>query len=189
MTAQPKTWVPVQEYFVRDQHASEKLEYYAGTVVAQAGATARHNLIISNLIGHLYAPVRKNGCHIFPSDIRVQAIAQQIYTYPDLTIVCGTPQYAEPSEMTLLNPTVIMEILSPSTELRDRKEKLGYYRSIESLQAYIFIGQHAPYVQRYTRQTEHFWYVHLIDELADEVALEAIGCAIAMQSIYDGIAF
>jgi Uma2 family endonuclease len=88
--------------------------------------------------------------------MRVQAIDQQVYTYPDLTIVCGEPQYAEPSELTLINPTVIIEILSPSTEVRDRKEKLVYYRSIASLQTYVLVGQNAPYVQRYTRQTEHF---------------------------------
>lgn len=121
--------------------------------------------------------------------MRVQAIDQQIYTYSDLTIVCGTPLYAEPAELTLINPTLILEILSPSTEARDRKEKLVYYRSIETLQTYVLIGQTAPYVQRYTRQTEHFWYVHLIDDLMAQVELDAINCTIAMQAIYEGIAF
>lgn len=189
MTAQPKTHVTAQEYFLQDQQSAEKLEYYAGIVVAQAGATARHNLIVSNLIGHLYAHVRRQGCHIFPGDMRVQAADQRVYTYPDITIVCGTPQYSDPSEMTLINPMVIIEILSPATESRDRTEKLVYYRSIESLQEYILIAQHTPYVQRYTRQTPHFWYVHLTDDLAAQVELAAIGCSLPMQAIYDGIAF
>lgn len=187
MTAQPKERVSVHDYLVQDQQSDTKLEYYAGTIVAQAGSTARHNLIVANLIGHLYPQVRRNSCQIFPSDMRVQAIDQTIYTYPDITIVCGTPQYADPNEMTLLNPTVIIEILSPTTEARDRTEKLVYYRRIESLQEYILIAQHTAYVQRYTRQTPHFWYVHLTDDLADQVTLEAIGCTITMSEIYDGI--
>jgi Uma2 family endonuclease len=189
MTAQPKTHVTAPEYFVRDQQSAEKLEFYAGIVVAQAGSTARHNLIVSNLIGHLYPQVRQQGCRIFPGDMRVQAVDQRVYTYPDITIVCGPPQYADPSEMTLINPMVIIEILSPSTETRDRTEKFVYYRSIDSLQEYILIAQHMPYVQRYTRQTPHFWYVHLTDDLAAQVEFEAIGCALPMQAIYDGITF
>lgn len=189
MVAQLKQWYTAQEYFLADQQSSDKLEYYSGYIVAQAGSTARHNLIIANLIGHLYTPVRTNGCHIFPSDMRVQAIDQRVYTYPDLTFVCGTPQYAEPSEMTLLNPTVIIEILSPSTQAKDRKEKLEYYRTIDSLQAYILISQDAPYVQYYTRQTPYFWYVHLVDDMAATIEIAAIHVAIAMQDIYSSINF
>lgn len=187
MTAQPNVWETAQTYFLRDKQSSEKLEYYAGAIVAQAGSTARHNLIVGNIIGHLYAQTRKGGCQIFPSDMRVQAIDQQVYTYPDITIVCGTPLNAEPTEMTLLNPTVIIEILSPSTEARDRKEKLEYYRTIKSLQAYVLIGQTAPYVQFYSRQTEHFWYVHLIDDITANVEFAAIGCTITVGAIYEGI--
>jgi Uma2 family endonuclease len=189
VTAQPKPYIPTAEYFILDQQSDTKLEYYAGTIVAQAGATARHNLIVANIIGHLYAQVRRNACHLFPSDMRVQAVDQQAYTYPDVTIVCGTPQFADPAEMTLSNPTIIIEILSPSTEARDRKEKFFYYRAIDSLQEYVLIAQNTPYVQRYTRQTPHFWYVHLTDDLADQVVLEAIGCTLTMSAIYEGIAF
>ncbi len=189
MIAQRKQGHTAQEYFLHDQQSSDKLEYYAGYIVAQAGSTARHNLITANFIGHLYAPVRTNGCQVFPSDMRVQAIDQRVYTYPDLTIVCGTPQYAEPGEMTLLNPTVIIEILSPSTQAKDRKEKLEYYRTIESLQAYILVAQDAPYVQYYTRQTPHFWYVNLVDDMAATIEIAAINATISMQAIYTGITF
>lgn len=188
MTAQPKSWIKVQDYFIQDRRSETKLEYYAGVIVAQAGATARHNLIVANLIGHLYPQVRRNDCRIFPSDMRVQAVDQSVYTYPDITVVCGTPQYAEPNEMTLINPTLIIEILSPATEARDRTEKFIYYRKIASLQEYILIAQNTAYVQRYTRQTPHFWYVHLTDDLDDQVTLEAINCALPMRVIYDGIA-
>lgn len=188
MTAQPDLWVDLAEYFRRDQQSDTKLEYYAGTVVAQACSTARHNLIVANLIGHLFPQVRRNGCRIFPSDMRVQAVNQTVSTYPDITVVCGTPQYADPSQMTLLNPTVIIEVLSPTTQTRDRSEKLVYYRQIESLQAYILIAQHTAYVQRYTRQTAHFWYVHLANRLTDQIAIEPIGCTLALADVYEGIA-
>lgn len=189
MTAQPTPHVTVQDYFLQDEQSDAKLEYYAGQIVAQAGASARHNLIVANLIGHLYAQVRHNGCHIFPSDMRVRAIDQQVYTYPDLTVVCGAPQYADPGEMTLLNPTMIIEILSPTTEARDRKEKFVYYRQIESLNEYVLIAQHTPYVQRYTRQTPLFWYVHLTDELANHVTFETLGWTLPLQAVYEGITF
>ncbi|MEM8532927.1 MAG: Uma2 family endonuclease [Chloroflexota bacterium] len=178
-----------EDYFVLDQQSVSKLAYYDGVTVAQAGSTARHNLIVTNLIGHLYPQTQQNDCRIFPSDMRVQAIDQRVYTYPDLTIVCGTPEYREPNEMTLINPTVIVEILSPSTETHDRKEKFLYYRSITSLQEYILIAQHTPYVQRYTRQTPHFWHIHLADTIADQNTLETIGCTLRLQDIYTGINF
>lgn len=91
--------------------------------------------------------------------------------------------------MTLINPTAIVEILSPSTETHDRKEKFLYYRTITSLQEYILIAQHTPYVQRYTRQTPHFWHIHLADSIADQITLEAIGCILRLQDIYAGIDF
>ena len=187
MTAQPDPRVATQEYFRQDQQSEGKLEYYAGTVVAQAGSTARHNLIAANLIANLHPQARQNGCRIFPGDMRVQAIDQAVYTYPDVTVVCGAPLYADPGQMTLLNPTVIFEILSPTTQTRDRTEKLVYYRQIDSLQEYILIAQHTPYVQRYTRQTAHFWYVRLTDDLADQIAIPAIGCTLALADVYDGV--
>jgi len=189
MSAQPSTLLTTSEYLQRDQDSPHKLEYFHGTIVAQAGATARQNMIISNVIGHLFPQLRRQGCRIYPSDLRVQAITQLVYTYPDLTIVCGSPRFLEPSELTLINPTIIMEILSPSTDAKDRNEKLIYYRSIDSLREYILIDQNAPYVQRYTRQTPYFWYVHLTDTLDAVISLEAVNVSLPMAAIYDGITF
>ena len=189
MTAQPHSLLTVSEYFDHDQRSDDKLEYFYGIIVAQAGATARHNTIVTNVIGHLFPQLRRQGCRIYPSDLRIQAIDQRVYTYPDLTIVCGTPQFLEPSEFTLINPTIIMEILSPSTAAKDRNEKLVYYRSIASLQEYILIDQNSLYVQRYTRQTAHFWYVHLTDTREAVIPLEAVGVSLPMDAIYEGIVF
>jgi Uma2 family endonuclease len=189
MSAQPANLLTVGAYFQQDQDSPHKLEYFHGTIVAQAGATARHNMIVSNVIGHLFPQLRRQGCRIYPSDLRVQAITQHVYTYPDLTIVCGPAQFLEPSEMTLINPTIIIEILSPSTEAKDRNEKLIYYRSIESLQEYILIDQSVPYVQRYTRQTPHFWYVYLTDTHDAVISLDSVGVSLPMAAIYEGIMF
>lgn len=187
MPAQPDMHLNAHHYFEQDADSREKLEYFNGQIVAQAGSSARHNLIVANLIGHLYAELRQRDCRVFPSDMRVQAIDQKVYTYPDLSIVCGQPRFSDPGEMTLINPLVIVEILSPSTEAHDRKEKFMYYRRIESLQEYILIDQQTPYVQRYSRQNPHFWYVHLTDDLAGQVTINSIGCTLAMQAIYEGI--
>ena len=189
MTAQPHISLTVGEYFRHDQRSQGKLEYFHGTIVSQAGATARHNTIVTNVIGYLFPQLRRQDCHIYPSDLRIQAIDQHVYTYPDLTIVCGQPHFLEPSELTLINPTIIMEILSPSTDAKDRNEKLVYYRSIDSLQEYILIDQNTPYVQRYTRQTAHFRYVHLTDSLEEVITLDAVGVTLPMEAIYDRIVF
>jgi Uma2 family endonuclease len=189
MTAQANIRLTVGEYFHHDQRSQDKLEYFHGTIVAQAGATARHNAIVTNVIGHLFPQLRSQDCRIYPSDLRIQAIDQHVYTYPDITIVCGQPHFLEPSEITLINPTIIMEILSPSTDAKDRNEKLIYYRSINSLQEYILIDQNTPYVQRYTRQTAHFWYVHLTDTLKEIITLDAVGVTLPMEAIYDRIVF
>jgi Uma2 family endonuclease len=189
MTAQPNISLTASQYFHSDQRSNDRLEYFYGTIVAQAGATARHNTIVSNVIGHLFPQLRRQDCRIYPSDLRIQAIDQHVYTYPNLTIVCGPPQFLEPNELTLINPTIIMEILSPSTDAKDRSEKLVYYRSIDSLQEYILIDQNSPYVQRYARQTAHFWYVHLIDTLEEVITLEAVGVTLPMDAIYDRIVF
>jgi Uma2 family endonuclease len=189
MIAQPNIPLTVREYFRHDQRAQDKLEYFYGTIVAQAGATARHNAIVTNVIGHMFPQLRRQNCHIYPSDLRIQAINQHVYTYPNLSIVCGSPQFLEPNELTLVNPTIIIEILSPSTDAKDRNEKLVYYRSIDSLQEYILIDQNTPYVQRYTRQTAHFWYVHLTDALEEVITLDAVGVTLPMGAIYDRITF
>ncbi|HEU4322477.1 MAG TPA: Uma2 family endonuclease [Roseiflexaceae bacterium] len=189
MTALHDAPVTAQEYFALDARSEARLEFYAGVVVAQVGASARHNLIVSNLIGHLYPQVRQSGCRIFPSDMRVQAIDQRVYTYPDCSIVCGPPRYAEPAELKLLHPVAIIEILSPSAEGRDTRDKLQGYRTISSLHEYVLVAQHAPYVQRYVRQDPLLWHVHLTDDLGGRVTLETIGYSLPMQAIYDGITF
>ena len=189
MIAQPNIPLTASEYFDRDQRSDDKLEYFYGTIVSQAGATARHNTIVANIIGHLFPQLRSQGCRIYPSDLRVQAVDQQVYTYPDLTIVYGPPLFLEPQELTLLNPTIIIEILSPSTDAKDRNEKLVYYRTIDSLQEYVLIDQNMPYVQRYTRQTAHLWYVHLTDTLDSDISFDAVGVVIPMEAIYDGLVF
>lgn len=187
MTAQADVRATPAEYFRADERSPARLEFFRGMIVAQAGSTARHNTIVSNIIGTLFPVLRARGCRIFASAMRVQAIDQVVYTYPDLTIVCGAGTYLEATERTLLDPIVIIEILSPSTEVRDRREKLPYYRNIESLQAYLLIDQFTPYVQSYTRQTAHFWFVHLTDDLDGEVALDAVGATLPMRAIYDGV--
>jgi Uma2 family endonuclease len=189
MLAQRRPHFSVADYLQQDQQHTEKLEYYEGEIVVQAGSSARHNLIVSNLIGHGYAALRSRGCQIFPSDMRVRAIDQRVYTYPDVSIVCGTPQYAEPTEVTLLNPTVIIEILSPSTQGYDQRSKLMYYRAIDSLQAYLLIAQDRPHVQYYSRQKGALWSLQFADNLTSTITIRAISLTLALTEIYSGIAF
>jgi Uma2 family endonuclease len=117
MTAQPRPSLTETEYLERERANTIKHEYHAGEVFAMAGGSEAHNLIASNVNASIYAQIRGRGCRIYPGDMRIKIVNTGLYTYPDLTIVCGTPEFTHMTKRdTLLNPTIIIEILSPSTE-------------------------------------------------------------------------
>ncbi|WP_245863671.1 Uma2 family endonuclease [Candidatus Viridilinea mediisalina] len=124
MNAQPRPYLSEAAYLERERVSTIKHEYYAGELFAMSGASEAHNLIASNVHASLYNQIRGRGCRIYPSDMRVKVAKTGLYTYPDLTLVCGQPKFADQVKRdTLLNPTVIIEILSPSTERYDRGVK------------------------------------------------------------------
>lgn len=189
MITQPKPPFSFQEYQHRDNRSKEKLEFYAGLMLAQAGASARQQLIVANIMGHLQSIADHQAAHIYASDLRVQAVDQWIYTYPDVTIVNGEPVFAAANNQNVVNPSVIIEVMSPATEARDRKEKLEYYRQIASLQEYLLVAQHAPYVQRFVRQSTHLWHVQMIDDLTNTVRIEALAYDLPMATLYASVDF
>jgi Uma2 family endonuclease len=135
MTAQPKPYMTEAEYLDLERVSLSKHEYFAGNVFAMTGASEQHNLIASNVTAALHHQLRGRSCRIYPSDMRIKVVQTGLNTYPDLTIICGPPQFTDPIKRdTLINPTVIIEILSPSTERYDRGLKFQNYRTIASLQ-------------------------------------------------------
>lgn len=141
MTAQPKPYLTPEEYLAMERVSEAKHEYLAGSIYAMAGGSKRHNRIAGSAYATLYAQLRRRNCVVYPSDMRVKSVQTGLYTYPDITIVCGNEQFEDDIEDTLLNPTVIVEVLSPSTEKYDRGKKFQHYRTILSLREYILIAQ------------------------------------------------
>jgi Uma2 family endonuclease len=178
-----------QEYLIRERQASIKSEFYQGEIFATGGGSANHSLIAANLVREAGNALKDKPCTVFNSDLRVQVQATGLYTYPDATIVCGEQIFDDDHRDTLLNPTVIIEVLSDSTEKYDRGKKSNHYRQIASLKELILIAQDRPQVERFTRQPNGDWLFHEQKELSAEFELKSLGISVAMSELYRGVKF
>src|SRR5258708_7680372 len=136
MSALPEMTWTVERYLAFERESDLRHEYLNREIFALAGASLRHNLIAANTLASLHSQLRKRECTVYPSDMRLKVSRTGLYTYPDLSVVCGTPQLEDDHQDTLLNPTLIIEVLSPSTESYDRGKKFQHYRTVETLPNY-----------------------------------------------------
>lgn len=150
MSAAPDTYISVEEYLDLERRAERKAEYYQGRICLMAGASVNHNLIVANLIAAVHGRTKGTPCRVFPSDLRVKC-PSGLYTYPDAIIVCGERDLEDKHRDTLLNPTVLFEVLPPSTETYDRGAKFDHYRAIPSLQEYVLIAPDQLRIEHYQR--------------------------------------
>ena len=157
MSTQPKTLLTPEQYLEIELKAEYKSEYYNGEMFAMAGASERHITLAYNLYGLTQQYLRGKKCRGFTSDLRVLVSGSGLYTYPDFTATCDEPKFSDTISYTLLNPTLIAEILSPSTEDYDRGRKNKLYRTIPSLQEYLIISQERPECELYRRQADGTW--------------------------------
>lgn len=170
-------------YLAFERAAQGKHEYWHGEVFAMAGASRRHNLLVANLVRMLGNALLDRSCEVYPSDMRVANATRDVFTYPDVTVVCGEPTFADDGPDTLLDPLVVVEVLSESTEAYDRGKKFEHYRSIPSVRHYMLVAQDQPMVELYTRQGDGTW--SLSDRrLGDTVGLTALGCELAVSELY-----
>lgn len=189
MCAMPKPRLTAQEYLQIERQAEYKSEFYAGRIYAKAGASEEHNLITLNVGSELRGQLRGGPCRTYASDMRVKVDVTSRYTYPDVVVVCDEPQFEDAELDTLLNPTLIVEVLSPSTESYDRGEKATDYRQIPSLREYLFIAQDRPHVERYRRGEGDEWILSEADGLDAVLPLSAIGCQLRLADVYERIEF
>ncbi len=178
-----------QEYLIRERQTSTKSEFYQGEVFAMGGSSANHSLIAANFVGEARNGLKDSPCAVFNSDLRVQVQSTGIYTYPDATSVCGELEFDDDHRDTLLNPTVIVEVLSDSTEKYDRGKKSNHYRQITSLKELILIAQNRPHVERFTRQPNGDWLFHEQKEMTADFELKSLGISVAMSELYRGVKF
>ena len=187
MCALPKHYLIPEEYLALERQAETKSEYFRGEVFAMAGASFAHTSISFNLLVSLAPQLKRGLCTARSSDLRVNVRATNFYAYPDIVVVCGQPQFEDRHRDTLLNPTVIFEILSRSTEGYDRGEKFANYRTLESLTDFILVSQHRPLVEHYARQPDETWLLKSCEGLKAVLLLPSIGCELPLAEIYDKV--
>jgi len=154
-----------------------------------AGAQRAHNRISANLIAAFHGQFRSRPCDVYPSDMRVHVRATGLYTYPDATVVCGEQLFADSAVDTLLNPSVIVEVLSASTEAYDRGRKFEQYQPIDSLCEYLLVSSDRVHVDLYTRQPDGRWLPTSANRLEDALSLESVGARIALSDLYEKVEF
>lgn len=189
MSAIPKTKLTPEDYLEFERKSEEKHEYFNGEIFAMSGAKRNHNKITTNLSGLVWQHLKGKNCESYANDMRVFVPATGLYTYPDLVVVCGEPLFQDDVFDTLLNPVLLIEVLSDSTEGYDRGKKFQHYRSIESLQEYILVSQTEARVEKYVRHGDGFWLLSEAVGLDSEIEFSVIECRILLREIYDKIDF
>jgi Uma2 family endonuclease len=187
MTSQPKTtYLTPEKYLAIERQNEYKSEYLDGEMVAMTGATRRHSIIAFNIANELGPQLKGRPCEAYISEMRVR-IPERGYVYPDVVVVCGEPRLEDDYLDTLLNPTVIIEILSESTERYDRTKKFAFYRTIESLNEYVLVAQDEYRIEQYTKQPDGRWLLTDHRSLSDVVELASVQCTLALREVYEKV--
>jgi Uma2 family endonuclease len=185
MSFQARRRFTPEEYLTLERKAEYKSEYYDGEIFAMSGASRQHNLIAGNIFAALHAQFRNRPCEAYTSDMRVKVRPGNMYFYPDVIAVCGQPQFDDVYKDNLVNPTVIVEVLSSSTEAYDRGDKALRYRQLASIQEYLLVSQEEPHVEHYVRQSDNQWLLAETSDLGATVQLASIDCTLTLAEIYD----
>jgi Uma2 family endonuclease len=183
----PKTYITPEEYLAAEREAEYKSEYFEGEVFAMTGASRKHNLVSGNIFASLHTQLKKRPCEAYQSDMRVKVSPTGLYTYPDVVVICGEPAFDDEQKDSLLNPTVLVEVLSKSTASYDRGEKFEHYRRLESLAEYLAVAQNKYHVEHYIRQPDNQWLLSETEEVKDTVSLPSVKCQLALADIYDKV--
>jgi len=186
MSLQPKTRYTLQEYLDLEKSTEVRHEYLDGEVFAMGGASWPHVVIVSNIVRHLGNQLEGRGCQVTSNDLRVKVPGTGLYTYPDVTVVCGKPQFEQPGD-SLLNPVVVAEVLSDSTEAYDRGKKFEHYRSIDSLTDYVLVSQTEVLVEHYSRQPDGRWLYTAANKTTDSLSITGVGCVLNLAEVYDNV--
>ena len=177
-----------EEYLAFEREAVDKHELIDGEIVAMAGASREHNLISLNIASELRFRLKGKKCKTYTNDMRVRMKTGR-YNYPDVVVVCGEPQFADDEFDVLLNPVVVVEVLSKSKRFRDKTEKLETYQKMESIQECLLVEQDFLHVEHYIKQTPMQWLLRIYEGLSNTISLESIGCQLPITEIYSQIEF
>lgn len=178
-----------EEYLVLEEKAEYKSEYRQGEIVAMGGASLDHNRIVSNAHAALYNAIAAKSCEVFMSDLRLWIEKRGLYTYPDVTVICGEPKFVEGRTDTIVNPKIIIEVLSKSTENYDRGDKFHAYWTLDTFEEYVLVDQYRVHVEYFRRLDEKVWEIIVLTNMNDLLNLKSIEVDIPLGKIYRNVAF
>jgi Uma2 family endonuclease len=189
----PKTvkYYTPQEYYALERTAEYKSDFYKGEIFAMAGGTARHSLISANVTGELRQRLKNSPCRAYESNLRLRALATDLACYPDVGVYCGELIFdrEDSAGETVVNPTVLFEVLSKSTEGYDRGVKSEAYRRIETLKAYVLVSQEMPHVEIYERREEGHWLLREVNGVEAVLSIPALSIELPLREVYAGVEF
>lgn len=186
-SAQPS--LSPEEYLAWERRQETRHDYVNGEIHAMTGASRRHNLICGNLLASLHGQLRGHPCEVYANDMRVKVDATGLYTYPDLVVACDRPEFEDAQIDTLLNPVLIVEVLSESTENYDRGAKFAHYRNLSSLLEYLLIAQDEYRLEHYARQPGDRWLLTDYRGLEACITLVSIDCQVSFCDLYERVDF
>ncbi len=184
MATASKPSIAPEEYLEQERKAEFKSEYFDGEVFAMSGASRRHVVITKNVTVALDRRLGGRPCETYGSDMRVRVSATGLYTYPDVTVACGDEQFLDNETDTLLNPVLIVEVLSPTTKDYDRGDKFASYRTISSLREYLTISQDRVHVEQWQRQEDERWVLSEYSDITGKLQLGSLGIEVPLTEIY-----
>lgn len=185
MSAVPQLkYLTPEEYLAIERQAEDKSEYVDGVIYAMAGGSPEHNLVSANILTLINVHLWESPCRVYTSDMKVRVPSNRKYLYPDVTVVCEKPQFADDEKDVLLNPLLLVEVLSKSTQGYDKEKKFLYYQEIDSFGEYLLVAQDQPVVQHYVKQLDGSWIYKKIEGLEQSVELATINCRLKLKDIY-----
>ena len=189
MSAAPKRLLTPEQYLAQERRAEFRSEYLRGEVFAMTGTSFEHCLIKDNFARKAGNQLEETACRVITSDMRVKITKTGLYSYPDLVIVCDEPQFEDATFDTLLNPRVIVEVHSDSTEKYDRGRNFAHYRQIPSLQEYVRVAQDQAVIERFVRQSDESWLLTAFADLGQVFELTSVPVRLALAEVYRGVTF
>ncbi len=189
MQDQAKKYYTVADYLDSEELSLHKNEYYQGELYPMSGASMNHNRLVGNLYSRLNLILQNNKCEVFMSDMKIWVKNRELFTYPDIAVVCGTPQFYPDRDDTITNPMIIVEVLSESTQNYDRGEKFVLYRLLPSFKEYILIDQYTHHVEQFVKNPEGKWILSKFDHLGETVKFSTLDFQISLKEIYHKVEF
>ncbi len=189
MSAHAQPRLTDEEYLALERKAEFRNQFYDGIMYAMSGGSPTHAFVISAMAREFGNAFKKRPCRVASSDFRVRVSRGGLYTYPDIVVVCDEPKYSDDQKDTLVNPTLLIEVLSPSTEAYDRGFKTEQYRKIESLREYALVSQSRPHIEVFRRQASGDWLMSESTGVDASCRFDSVDCTIPLAEIYDKITF